>query len=164
MAVLPLNPGIKALVLIDGNPATEYPDFDEIEVEHENPSVVLHQKERTVSTYIECEADALFSLQFTAGQPDADKKMKCSHLAFNVTIDGNKAGVIRCSRKDFKRAESEGKPMVDWTGVLAVVKVQPGGKGRVQAMNFRFARIAVGECFHPSSLPTADTLNRMVNE
>jgi hypothetical protein len=141
MAVLPLNLSISAEVLIDGKPAAEHPDYDDIEIEHDNHQIVEYQKNRTVSTYIECEADTVFSLRFSAGEPDAHKGMKCSHLGFFVTIDGNKAGHVLCSRAEFKK----NKRMVGWTGEMFAVKDEIRPRS-VQEMDFRFAKIVVGEC------------------
>jgi hypothetical protein len=63
MARLDSVPGISAEVCSNGEALTEYPDSDDITVNHAVPEVVQHQVRRTVSNYIIAEDKNPFSIK-----------------------------------------------------------------------------------------------------
>lgn len=96
MAILERLPGVSAVILVNGEEVTEHHDEDEISVEHENPAVVAHQKQRTVSTWIPAEDDAFFQIK-VAVDPEYGM-MNCSKLGFEIKVDGEFIWTSHCHR------------------------------------------------------------------
>ncbi|KAE8451165.1 hypothetical protein EG329_004837 [Mollisiaceae sp. DMI_Dod_QoI] len=136
MAISPLVPGISATILINGFSATEYPDPDDIQVEHINRRVAEYQTRHTVSTYIESISDSPFTLKFAVGPPFGSKDMDDSKIGFEINIDGNEAGQKWCPRPFFKNNPHK----TEWSEELVGVKEKVvNSKRKFTERGFRFA-------------------------
>lgn len=141
MTITDLHPGITASILIDGAPAIEHADTDDVEVTHPNPKIAKYQAARTVSTYIESESDKPFSIKVAVGAPYGGKKMECSKLGFHITVDGVAVNEVHCPRPFFKNKDDREAAKAVWKreikGVEEVSKGMRTGTLRV----FKFAQI-----------------------
>ncbi|KAG4424119.1 hypothetical protein IFR04_002673 [Cadophora malorum] len=88
MAVLEIVDGLTAEILINGEPAHEYDDPDEVEVKHENHAIRKYQIKHTVSKYIESESGQNFRIRMTVGRPLGHAKMAHPKLTMDVEVDG----------------------------------------------------------------------------
>jgi hypothetical protein len=148
MAISELHPGISASILINGQPAIEHVDTDDIEVAHANPDIAKYQAARTVSTYVESESDKLFSIEVVVGGPYGGKKMECSKLGFYIAVDGVAATEVHCPRPWFKNTDPKDAIQAwkhELRGVENVTKGQSNGTLRA----FKFAQIETSMCSEP---------------
>lgn len=145
MAISKVQPGIAATILIDGQPATEHQDTDDVEVVHTDPVIAKYQASRTVSTYIESESEKTFSIKLSVGLPYGHKKMECSKLGFHVVVDGVQATEVHCPRPWWKAQEDEAAWENEIKGVEEVAK----GKRDGTLKEFKFAHISTSmSCVH----------------
>jgi hypothetical protein len=132
MAVLNFHRGITAQVLIDGSPADEIPDDEEIQIDHSDSDVVEHQAARTVSSYIQAETGKAFSIRVGVKCPPY--KMDSSKLCFHIFVDGKPAWISICDRPHFERRGN-----TEWEEDVDGIKE---GKGQgCREYGFRFAKI-----------------------
>ncbi|PVH81465.1 hypothetical protein DL98DRAFT_624143 [Cadophora sp. DSE1049] len=140
MAVLDIVDGLTAEVLINGEPAHEYDDPDEIEVEHKNNAIRRYQIKHTVSKYIESESGQKFSIQMTVGRPLGHAKMAHPKLTMDIEVDGIHAWTMICDRPWFNKHPDGAK----WTDVLSGPK---NGKGHgCTTRDFSFLKIQTNKC------------------
>lgn len=157
MAVLSTLLGIEANILINGQPVHEYPDDDDIEVEHEDELVIKHQAARTVSRYIESEDDSNFAISLSVGPPigfkqQGKKKMQYVKIGFHITVDGMPAANAWCARPWFNKNPDKETWKETIKGVVE-------GKGRACTLKrFRFANIETR--MSPHSFPRIFALCR----
>lgn len=102
MAILNLGHlrGISVTVLQNNEPMEEFPDNDDVIVEHPNPHVVEHQKACTVSTYLQAEEGERYSILLSVGKP---YRIDVSKLEFIVKVDGKLAWTAHCPRPLYLR-------------------------------------------------------------
>ncbi|KAK0118013.1 hypothetical protein ONS95_012324 [Cadophora gregata] len=135
MAVLDIVEGLTAEILINGEPAQEFDDPDEIQVEHQDPAIRRHQMKHTVSKYIESKSGQKFSIQMTVGRPLGHANMAHPKLTMDVEVDGIHAWTLICARPWFKHNEDG----AEWTDVLTGPK---NGKGHgCTTREFSFLKI-----------------------
>ncbi|KAF8860117.1 hypothetical protein BDZ45DRAFT_741723 [Acephala macrosclerotiorum] len=141
MAILDLVPGVSAEILVNGIPATEHPDTDEIQVDHEDAGVAEYQSKRTVSTYVESVANAPFAIKFTVNKVYQKEMIRrnFAKIGFYVTIDGNSLDPEFCPRPWFNWKDNKDKK--EWVMELDGIKAQAGTRGKVTQRGFRFAKI-----------------------
>jgi hypothetical protein len=130
MAVLTTLKGVTAQIIVSGLPAAEIVDRDEIEVNHEDPTIQALQAARTVSKYIESRDDEPFSIKVGVAPP---YKIDCSKLEFQIFVDGELAWKPVCERP--RLAENDGL----WEDIVEGPKTGKGSGCRV--FGFKFAKI-----------------------
>jgi len=86
MAIHEDLPGIKVTVEVDGASLPEYRDAEN-EIQHDNPSVRLHQAGCTVINYVESVTGKCFSIKAEMG---SEYKWDCPYLGFETYLDGVK--------------------------------------------------------------------------
>lgn len=148
MAKFPYLPGLAVTVLVNGTPATEHDDPDEIQVEHEDHEVVAYQIARTVSKYIESITGQHFSIKFEVGPPLGHEGMIYTKFVIEIEVDGIPAWTCFCDRPFFKK-----HPGGTWEDQVEGVKE---GKGRSCTLKeFKFAKIETSKCSlsSPAFLP-----------
>ncbi|KAH7319181.1 hypothetical protein BKA65DRAFT_599288 [Rhexocercosporidium sp. MPI-PUGE-AT-0058] len=122
MAILNIVDGLTASILINGDPAVEYDDPDEIQVEHENNAIREYQIKHTVSKYIESQSGQKFSIQMKVGRPLGHANMAHAKLTMDVEVDGIPVWELICDRPWFKK-HPEG---AEWEDVVAGPKDNKG--------------------------------------
>ncbi len=138
MAIHPYLGIISASILVDGEPAIEHPDTDDVLVEHDDPTVSSHQQLRKVSTYVKSISNKEFSIIISVGPPYGGMKMDCSKLRFHIKVDGVEAWVSTCERVWWKRFNRNEQDAV-WEDEITGIKQ---GKWRgCTRRNFKFAEI-----------------------
>ncbi|KAL5314909.1 hypothetical protein ACEPPN_017559 [Leptodophora sp. 'Broadleaf-Isolate-01'] len=144
MAVLNIVDGLTAEILINGEPATEYPDPDEIQVSHENNAIRAYQIKHTVSKYIESQSGQNFSIRMRVGRPLGHANMAHAKLTMDCEVDGILVWSLICARPWFKK-HPDG---AEWVDVLAGPK---NGKGRACTVReFSFLKIQTSSDFTES--------------
>lgn len=119
MAILPTLPGIEAVILINGNPALEYVDDNEVRVEHEDEDIAEYQATHTISKYIQSQTDQKFSIQLKVGSPYVQGQfMAHVRLNFHIYVDGAKVADPWCSRLHFKHSPVGTKWIREVKGVV----------------------------------------------
>ncbi|KAG4439892.1 hypothetical protein IFR05_004616 [Cadophora sp. M221] len=135
MAVVNVVDGLTAEILINGDPATEYPDPDPIQVTHEDNAIRAYQIKRTASNYIGAESGQNFSIRMRVSQPLGHRSMAHAKLTMDVEVDGISVWPLVCDRPFFKK-HPDGAV---WEGVVSGPK---DGKGRACTVReFSFLKI-----------------------
>jgi len=135
-------PGIEVTILVDGEPAQEHDDPDEIQIQHEDPQVVAYQAARTISKYIESLDSQPFSIRCKVSEPLGHPKMIYSKLVIEIEVDGIPVWTCFCPRPFFKK-----NPEGIWEDEVTGVKE---GKGRgCTEKELRFAKIETGMFIFP---------------
>ncbi|KAH9209713.1 hypothetical protein DL95DRAFT_276706, partial [Leptodontidium sp. 2 PMI_412] len=84
MAILDSLSGIEVTVLVDGESLVEY-DAENDNVVHTNPAAAAHQRDRTVTKYIESSTGKAFSVKVNVKAP---YKIDCPNVSFELYVDG----------------------------------------------------------------------------
>lgn len=128
--------GIEVTICIDGKPVTEY-ETDNDEIKHNDPVVVIHQANMTVTNYIEATTNKEFTIKIQVQSP---YKIDCPRLGFYTTVDGEL--VLSPSMK--KQIFEQGKH--SWSSsILGFAEGTPGEMGIIK--KFRFSKINTSLCY-----------------
>lgn len=102
MAGHPFFPCVKVEIIVNGRPATEYPDPDNVEVKHQNSDVANWQELRTASFYLQSLDNQTFAIKLSVEPPF--KMVNITKLGFHIYVDGEPVWHSVCPRPDYKRA------------------------------------------------------------
>jgi len=91
--------GLEVTVCVDGQALTEY-EAENDEIEHDDPSVVLHQNKWTITKYIEATTGKAFTIKLSAKEP---YKLDAPNLAFEVFVDGNEIQTPLMNEAEFAK-------------------------------------------------------------